>query len=106
VPEQAVLNDAELAQRASSYLSTDHVRPAQATIYRALLTSGPTGDPLRDFVPELKRRAVVAYAARDLRVDKLPDAVQERLHRLGRGLQSPSHRWPKGMLATALALTE
>jgi hypothetical protein len=97
---------ATLARRASQYLSTDNVRPAQAAVYRELLTSGPTGNPLRDFAPGLERAAVVSYAAGDLRYDKLPDDVRERLRRLERQMSAASHRWPKGLLATALALTE
>ena len=96
----------DLARRASSYLTTDRVRPAQAATYRPLLMSGPTGHPLRDFVPGLDRRAVISYAAGDLRFDKLPDDVRERLRQLERKIEPVSHRWPKGMLATALALTE
>jgi hypothetical protein len=102
---QAVMSDTELAERASDYLTTDHVRPAQAAVYRGLLTSGPTGDPLRDFAPGLDRRAVISYSRGDLRMDKLPEVVRERLQRLERQIESSSHRWPKGMLATALALT-
>ena len=99
-------DDAHLARCASRYLSTDHVRPSQAAVYRPLLTSGATGDPLRDFAPGLDRIAVISYAAGDLRYDKLPEQVYERLQQLNRQMSSPSHRWMKGLLATALALTE
>ena len=97
---------AALAARASRYLSTDHVRPAQAAIYRSLLTSGPSGDPLRDFAPGLDRPTIVSLAAGDLRYDRLPDDVRDRLRGLERQMPVASHRWPKGLIATALALTE
>src|SRR5207249_200970 len=51
--------DALLARRASTYLSTDHVRPTQAATYRELLLSGPTGEPLGDFAPGLDRQEIV-----------------------------------------------
>jgi hypothetical protein len=100
------LDDAGLARRASRYLSTDRVLETQAAVYRPLLEGGPTGDPLRDFAPGLSRRAVIAYAAGNLSQDKLPENVRDKLRTLERQISLPSHRWPKGMLATALALTE
>lgn len=104
--QAGVEDDHTLARRASRYLSTDDVRPAQAAVYRELLTSGPTGDPLTDFAPGLSRAAVISFAAGDLRYDKLPDDVRDRLRQLERRMSVASHRWPKGLLATALALTE
>jgi hypothetical protein len=101
-----VPDDADLARRASRYLDPDRVLETQAAVYRPLLTSGPTGDPLSDFLPELDRRVVESYAADDLRMNRLPEVVSQRLEVLEQKIEKRSHRWKKGMLATALALTE
>src|SRR4051794_33103404 len=98
-------DDVDLARRASRYLGTDKVLPTQAAVYRELLRSGQTGDPMRDFLPGMSRDQAVQIAGSDLRAVELPSLVRRAIESRYCELKR-SHRWKKGIVATALALTE
>lgn len=99
-------HDYRLVRNATRYLTTDHVKPTQARIYRALLLSGPTRDPLRDWLPGMHRDEVERYAAGDLRSGMPPKLAVDRMRSLYDQIDKPSHRWLKGIMATALALAD
>ena len=105
MPPSAADKDSELARRASQYLTTDSVLPTQAAAYRQLLCSGPTGDPMKDFVPGLSREQAEAIAGSDLRSVEVPMQVRRAIEARYAELKR-SHQWKKGIIATALALTE
>jgi hypothetical protein len=99
-------DDYWLARNASRYLTTDHVTPPQAETYRPLLLSGPSGDPLRDWLPGMSREGVERYAADDLRSGMPPKLAVDRMRSLYGRIDKVSHRWLKGMMAAALALDD
>src|SRR5918992_3595576 len=98
--------DYRLARNATRYLTTDHVKPTQARTYRALLLSGPSGEPLRDWLPGMHRDEVERYAADDLRSGMPPKLAADLMRSLYEQIDKPSHRWLKGMMAAALALED
>src|SRR3954470_24210761 len=79
MPASTEDEDFELARRASRYLNTDSVLPTQAAKYRQLLCSGPTGDPMKDFVPGVSREQAKAIAGSDLRSVEVPSQVRRAI---------------------------
>jgi hypothetical protein len=98
--------DTALANSASRYLVTDRVRPAQAATYRRVLRTGRTGDPMRDFLGGMTRAQVELYAGSDHRSAQPPKLMTDKLKGLFPQIDHRSHRWVKGMMATALAMDD
>jgi hypothetical protein len=105
-PSVPTEDDYRLARRATAYLTTDHVKPTQAATYRRVLRSGPTGDPLRDFLTGMSRPEIERLTAGDLRSELPPRLVVRKLEALFDQIEKPAHRWIKGMMAAALALDD
>ena len=89
-----------LAERATAYLDKDRVTRAQALVYQELLTSGPTGDPLEDFLPGATIEEAMSWANKSVAT---PKEVKDRLRDAYSHLK-PSHQWLKAVIATAIAL--
>lgn len=92
----------ELADAATELLDKDRVTRAQAVAYTELLTSGPTGDPLADFLPEVSVEDAIAYANKS----KTPPTELRDNLRLAYSDLKPSHQWLKAFIATAVVLHE
>ncbi|MCW3047295.1 MAG: hypothetical protein JWO74_1579 [Solirubrobacterales bacterium] len=60
---------------------------------------------MRDFLAGVSREHATSLAGGDLRRSPPPDSLLRALRAYEHQLR-PSHRWPKGIIATTLALTE
>jgi hypothetical protein len=92
----------QLAEEATGFLDKDRVTRAQAAAYQELLTGGPTGDPMEDFLPGVELEDAIAYANK---TKATPTELRDNL-RMAYADLKPSHQWLKAVIATAVALKQ
>jgi hypothetical protein len=99
----AAADPAEISRRSARYLRTDKVRPTQAAAYLELLQADRA--LLRDLWAQFNNdRADMEQAALG---HKYRDATAERSQLKTRWAHLPvSHRWLRGIVATALVLDD